>query len=189
MRFLYGFFFICCLCTACNSRAPKPGGYFRIETGTHAYRDCRGRFFSFEYAGKAIVVPLPGNGKGEWLNISYPEFQASIHCSYLPVKPETLVAAMEDSRRFVYRHTIRANNISSLYFENPDRKVYGTLYEIEGNVASPLQFTLTDSTSHFFRGALYFNFVPNRDSIAPVLDFIREDIVRLMESFDFTPKL
>ena len=43
----------------------------------------------------------------------------------------------------------------------------------------------TDSTEHFFRGALYFNCQPNQDSIAPMLDYMREDIVRLMESFEW----
>jgi gliding motility-associated lipoprotein GldD len=186
MKLLICLSVICCLCPACSHYAPKPDGYFRIETGAHTYRNyTNARIFSFEYSGRATLVPLPSKKGNEWFNISYPEFQADIHCSYLPIQPSTLARATEDSRKFVYRHTVKATNITSRYFENPDGNVYGTLYEIEGNVASPLQFTLTDSTNHFFRGAVYFNLVPNRDSIAPVLDFVREDVVRLMESFVF----
>ena len=91
----------------------------------------------------------------------------------------------EDARRFVYAHSDRADDISERLYEHPERHVYGLLYDLKGNVASPVQFTATDSTRHFFRGALYFNNVPNKDSIAPMLDYVRQDIIRLMESFEW----
>ena len=46
-----------------------------------------------------------------------------------------------------------------------------------------MQFWITDSTTHYVRGALYFNVAPNPDSIAPVDEYIREDIRHLIESF------
>ena len=64
-------------------------------------------------------------------------------------------------------------------------KVYGILYDLTGNTASSVQFILTDSVKHFFRGALYFENVPNKDSIAPMSAYIREDVIRLMESFEW----
>ncbi|MCR5455573.1 MAG: hypothetical protein K6F33_11355, partial [Bacteroidales bacterium] len=60
--------------------------------------------------------------------------------------------------------------------------VYGLLYGIKGNVASPLQFYITDSTRHFLRGSLYFNCSPNKDSLAPSVEFVRQDIERLFET-------
>ena len=63
--------------------------------------------------------------------------------------------------------------------------MHGILYDLKGNTASNVQFVLTDSTKHFFRGALYFNNVPNKDSIAPMSDYIREDIIHIMESFEW----
>jgi len=68
-------------------------------------------------------------------------------------------------------------------FDSEERNVHGILYDLKGNTASSVQFVLTDSTHHFFRGALYFNNVPNKDSIAPMSDYIRKDIIRIMESF------
>ncbi|NOZ45910.1 MAG: gliding motility lipoprotein GldD, partial [Chlorobi bacterium] len=68
-------------------------------------------------------------------------------------------------------------------FINYDDNVYGILYDIKGNAASSINFFVTDSTQHFLRGALYFNSKPNKDSLAPVVDFIRKDIVHLMETF------
>jgi len=65
----------------------------------------------------------------------------------------------------------------------PDKKVYGLLFEIDGPVASPIQFFLTDSTTHFLRGSLYFKDVVNRDSIQPVFEFVKEDLEVFFESF------
>ena len=80
---------------------------------------------------------------------------------------------MEESRKFAYDHTIKADAINEKIYINPSQKVYGTIYYIQGNAASSIQFFLTDSTKHFLRGALYFNETPNIDSLQPVIDFIR----------------
>ena len=54
------------------------------------------------------------------------------------------------------------------------------IYDIGGNAASSIQFYATDSTKHFIRGALYFNVAPQPDSLAPVIQYLRKDIVRLL---------
>ena len=69
---------------------------------------------------------------------------------------------------------------------NPELKVYGMAYDIKGSeAASPYQFYLTDSTQHFIRGALYFNFSPNNDSLKPVIDFLQKDVQEMIDSFEW----
>ena len=92
---------------------------------------------------------------------------------------------LEDTRKIVYKHSVRADGIAEKVFNHPEKNVHGILYDLKGNTASSLQFVLTDSTHHFFRGALYFNNVPNKDSIAPMAEYIREDVINLMESFEW----
>jgi len=91
----------------------------------------------------------------------------------------------EDSRELAYKHTVKAEAIKEKAYNNKDHNIYGIVYQLKGNVASALQFHLTDSTNHFLRGSLYFNTKPNKDSIAPVLDFIEKDVVRLIESTEW----
>ena len=55
-------------------------------------------------------------------------------------------------------------------------------YDYAGVTATASQFYLTDSSSHFFRGALYFN-TQVSDSLLPVNNFLKEDIINLIESF------
>lgn len=82
-----------------------------------------------------------------------------------------------------YTHTIKAESIQEKYFKKD--QIFGLIYYIEGNTASSTQFFVTDSTRHFLRGALYFNQHPDKDSLAPVISYLREDIVNLMETVRF----
>jgi gliding motility-associated lipoprotein GldD len=185
------FFLIPVLLGACSSDySPKPTGYFNIEMEKPVYSTFSDYpQFEFSLSAQVKVPKLPSdksemNVPGEeWFNLIYPSLNAQIYCSYIPVEKNNLVQISEESRKFVYLHVIKADAIHELSFENPEQKVYGLIYEVKGNVASPLQFVLTDSVNSFFRGALYFNNIPNQDSIAPVLEYIKEDIYVLIDSF------
>ncbi len=173
--------------SGCNEYIPKPRGYFRIDLPEKTYETFNksGYPYSFEYAGIAEVVPKEGNPDDPfWIDIIYPQFNARIYGSYKKVE-NNLREVSEDSRTFVNKHNIKADAITEQLYENEERKVYGILFELKGNTASGIQFMLTDSTRHFFRGALYFNVSPNKDSIAPVAEFIKEDIIRLIETLEW----
>jgi len=90
---------------------------------------------------------------------------------------------IEDSRDLTYKHTIKADAIQETVYTNPELEVHGILYDVKGNAASSIQFYLTDSNEHFLRGSLYFNVQPDKDSLAPVISFFREDIIHMVESF------
>ncbi len=165
---------------------PKPYGYFRVDLPMHRYErlDSAPLPYSFEKSVYARVIPRAENGENFWIDLKYPALNASLFCSYKPVR-SNLQELTEDTRKIVYKHTVRADGIGEKVFVNPGKKVYGVLYDLTGNTASSVQFVLTDSTKHFFRGALYFENVPNKDSIAPMSAYIREDVIRLMESFEW----
>ena len=122
------------------------------------------------------------------MNIDYPEFQGRLHLSYFAVN-DNVEQYIEDSRSLAYKHTVKAEAINERLFIKDEARIYGLLYEIEGvSTASSVQFYLTDSTAHFLRGALYFNVAPRNDSLAPVINFIKEDIYHLMETFEWKKK-
>jgi gliding motility-associated lipoprotein GldD len=60
--------------------------------------------------------------------------------------------------------------------------VGGLYYSLEGNTATANQFYLTDSAKHFLRGALYFNAASNADSLAIVNDFLKKDLLHLINT-------
>jgi gliding motility-associated lipoprotein GldD len=173
----------CLLFIACTDYSPKPAGYYRIDLPAHAYRWNAFQAGEFQLSDRSTIVYTPQKEEGEFFNIVYPQLHAQIYCSYMVIKKENLAQISEESRKFVYLHAIKADAIREQVFENQEQSVYGIRYDIQGNVASPTQFVLTDSIHSFFRGALYFDNTPNQDSIAPVLDYINNDIQVLIESF------
>jgi gliding motility-associated lipoprotein GldD len=107
-----------------------------------------------------------------------------VHLSYSPIN-NNLEQILEDSRTLTYKHTVKANDITEQYIQFPDKRVFGTLYSVSGNAASAIQFHLTDSSSHFIRGSLYFNASPNADSLAPVIDFLSKDVEHLIQTLNW----
>ena len=178
--FIFGIFIF----PSCKDYMPKPKAYPYIEIPEPAYSTVR-EFseFEFQISGQGKIQNRKDSLGNQWFDIFYPDLNASIHCSYIPVSPKKFAQFDEESRNFVYFHIRKARKFSEQYFENPGQGIYGQVYRLEGDVASPIQFTLTDSLKSFFRGALYFNTVPNRDSIAPVIDYLDKDIQIMVDSF------
>lgn len=162
---------------------PKPRGYFRIDLPEKSYRTfdttCP---FIFEYPSYGhISYELEGISEPCWFNIEFPQYRAKIHISYKSIN-NNLEAILKESYDFAYSHSVKADAISELPYENNETKVFGILFDIKGNAASSVQFFVTDSVRNYLRGALYFNAQPEEDSLAPVIDFFRDDIVHMIES-------
>lgn len=166
---------------------PKPKGYFRIDLPEKNYVkvDTLQRY-AFEAPGYALLTNDPfAPEEKNWVNVEMPLFKASIHLTHKDVK-DNLGEYLEDVHTMLTKHLQKANGMNDSLIVNPDRKVYGMLIEMDGKgVATPLQFYLTDSTANFVRGALYFNFVPNNDSMQPVIDYLRQDIDRMIGTFEW----
>jgi gliding motility-associated lipoprotein GldD len=176
------------LMVACGTNySPKPRGYFRIALPKKGYTRFDSAGFPYKFELPKYVTILPDwekNPEPYWVNLYFKGYKAVLHMSYKQIHGD-LPTLLEDAHTFVYKHTIKADAILETNYANAERKVYGTLYDIDGNAASSLQFYLTDSTKNFVRGALYFYTRPNKDSIAPVLAYFREDIIHLIDTFNW----
>ncbi|HPS12275.1 MAG TPA: gliding motility lipoprotein GldD [Prolixibacteraceae bacterium] len=174
------------LCGCKHDYAPKPRGYFRIDFPEKNYLLFQNTFpYRFEYPVYAQVVPdKEQNAEPFWIDINIPGNKAKFHLSYKPVKGN-LVKLIEDSRELAYKHTIKAMSINEETFINSQAGVYGTIYYIKGNAASPMQFYMTDSTSHFLRGSFYISEVPNYDSLMPVIQFLETDMIHLIKTLNW----
>ncbi len=108
--------------------------------------------------------------------------KATLYLTYQDVRNNNLDSLLVDAQKLALNHDIKANSIPEQPFINPDKKVYGMFYMINGNAASQAGFYVTDSINHFLNGALYFETKPNFDSIYPAVVYLREDIRKLMET-------
>lgn len=177
---------VLCSCAPDNP-TPLPLGYFRIDLPESEYINRQSECpFSFEISDQSRLEFYSSAKEGEkcWFDLYYPRYKARIHFTYKNLD-DNLRNYIEESRSITYEHHIKASKIEPVLVENADEKVFGLAYELDGNVASPFQFYLTDSTEHFIRGSLYFESKPNQDSIRPVLVHVKKDLYHLIETFNW----
>ena len=177
------------LASSCGDKnpQPKPRGYFRIDLPEKQYVTLDTmRYYSFEYPTYATITPdYHSLHEKDWVNVEFPRFKGTIHISYKQVN-DNLGEYLEDAYFMITKHIGKATGIRDSLIINKERDVYGLVYFLDGEgVASPLQFYLTDSTEHFMRGSLYFNVVPNNDSLQPVIDFITDDVRHLIKTLEW----
>lgn len=169
--------------------SPKPRAYPRMELPAHEYVLPEGEHWDcpyvFEFSKYSFVTLDPRYRDSTcWYNIYYPGYRATIHLTYYPVV--NLARQIEENRKLAMKHIAKATQINESLIDFPDKNVYGIVYDFRGETASDLQFFLTDSTNHLLRGALYFNVTPNKDSLAPVIEYVKEDIDHMISSFTWT---
>lgn len=180
-------FFVSIILISCQGDySPKPRGYYRIVFPERHYVNYTNNCgFSFDVPSYAeVVADSSADAQACWKNIVYKGLNGRLHLSYYPITSQKMFGELiEDSRRLVFKHTVKADGINESRIDNPKTHVHGLYYDIEGNAASSIQFFLTDSNKNFLRGALYFYAPPQADSIKPVLDFVRKDVERMLKTF------
>lgn len=122
-----------------------------------------------------------------WFNLKIPQLNGDVHFTYTDISGDSLkyklYEVFKDAYLMAEKHNIKADANQDNIINNPEAKVYGSLFNIEGHVASPFQFVVTDSVQHSLRAALYFNSRPDPDSMQPVIEFVKKDMVEILNSF------
>ena len=194
MRFPLFLLFVLLIGQSCEDPiyTPKPRAYPKIEFPERNFQAFNAEFCDFNFEIPSYVkVERDTTFFNEkplhpcWFDLYVPEFDSRIHCSYIPISSENLFSELNaDAFQLAGKHNAKADYIDELPIRKPNGTA-GFVFDIEGEVASPFQFFLTDSTNHFFRGALYFNTQARPDSLAPLYDFMKEDIMHLINTFEW----
>ena len=169
-------------CVSCkDDPQPKPKGFLALEYPEAKYRRIDiGCPYSFEMNTEAEISPSR-NRIPCWIDLNYKAMNGAIFLTYQPVQ-NNLDSLLMDAQKLPLQHTIKADVIEGDVYTNEIHDTYGIFYEVDGNAASQAQFYLTDSTDHFITGSVYFNSLPNFDSIVPAAEYLKQDIRHLMES-------
>lgn len=174
---------------------PKPHAYPRIVFPQGPYRMISESYcplqFEFPTYGQIVQTTSFFEDKPAdpcWFTIQIPTLNASVHCSYGQISPaHTYDRYIQDAFQLLSKHNIKAEYREETRLTNPFG-VKGMAFELDGPVATPYQFYLTDSVRHFFRAALYFNAAVNPDSTKPALDFIKKDLLHMQQTFEWKKK-
>jgi gliding motility-associated lipoprotein GldD len=168
---------------------PKPKGYFRIDLPPKKYivfnetgqRDNLPLKFEYPVYGN-ISEKVDDKSEPGWFNIEFPAYKARIYLTYKDVGADLEGLIEQTYTMNVKNHITKADAIDEQLINDVGNRIFGILYDLKGNTASAVQFYVTDSVKHYLRGSLYFESEPNADSLAPVIDFFRKDVVHLIET-------
>jgi len=164
---------------------PKPKGYNRIVLPSHEYIALPDTLpYHFEYNKNAkLLKDTTTISEYTWVEIYYPTIKANVHVTYKRVKNDMklLKEFLEDSYFLTSKHQIKAYAIDDIIMTSPTGKTF-SIADLDGEVPSQFQFTCTDSVNNFLRGALYFYTQVNNDSLQPAIEFVKEDVVHMMNT-------
>jgi gliding motility-associated lipoprotein GldD len=172
---------------------PRPKGYNRIILPPVAYQTLEnGHPYTFELSKYAVIIPDTaqiGNKKRiwkaepHWIYVFYPRWDAFIQITYksLAGDRKKMNALINDAFALAYKHQGKASGIHDYVMTTSDGRKAG-LIELNGELATSLQFFTTDSSKHYMRGAVYVKTATKNDSLAPIIQFLKQDAIHLIQT-------
>jgi gliding motility-associated lipoprotein GldD len=175
-------FFMVTFFVSCNSNTlPKPNAYLTLKYPTASYHKIKTNCpYQFELSNQVKFLEK----KKCWSAIEYPKLKATVYITYRKSN-HSLNNILKEVEKYTFKHAKKADRITDIAYVNYKKKVFAKLYNVEGNVASNLQFSATDSVHNVLAGALYFYVKPNYDSLLPAIKYIEKDITHLIETLSW----
>lgn len=168
---------------------PRPMGFPRIELPTQT------RFTTFQSEPCPFEFEYPASGTISrnlkdscWVDIHFPPYDCTWHLTYrdIPASGKPRAAHFEEFRTLVYKHIKKASQIKDASFGM--EAGYGTVYEVFGNVGTPLYVFLSDSADqHLVLTTFYFQTATKNDSLAPVIDYMKAQVDHAMQTLRWKP--
>jgi gliding motility-associated lipoprotein GldD len=167
---------------------PKPKGYNRLDLPEREFIALKNDVpYSFEHSVHAIVEPDSFNlAEKSWINLNYESLGGKVHLTYLALNTDgkDIKTVVNDAINLTAKHQIKAYGIEESMMLTP-KGYTGVVAELSGEVPTQFQFFVTDSTRNFLRGALYFNTAMKNDSLAPAIEYIKVDMIHLINTLEF----
>ena len=173
---------------ACSNDTPipKPPTYLKTELPDHTYRmvsnDCPYELKLAEIYNYKPCIFEKSNFCIQQIDLG--PLNGSLFLYYISIpSKDSLPAIINYANDKVDDHKIKADKIDFTQLIDRDKRVFGTFFELKGNVATNFQFYLTDSTNNFVRGEVLLNCRPNYDSLRPSLEYLKQDLLELVNNF------
>jgi gliding motility-associated lipoprotein GldD len=170
---------------------PKPLGYNKLVLPDPAYQPLPDSLpYTFEYSVHSKLLPDTSSiREKDWIEIYYPALKANIHVTYKDVHRDKklLKEFLDDAYTLTAKHQVKAYAINEVISKTPSGKT-AVIAELEGEVPSQFQVTITDSTKNFLRAALYFNTKVANDSLAPAIEYMKKDMMHLVNTLEWKNK-
>jgi len=166
---------------------PRPIGQMRVEFPKHEYKQANTENcnYSFEIPQTSELTLGMNPDLACHKNIVFTKFNAILYLSYYSLDTTDVMSLIKEARTKVYDHVVKANSIDEIMLADTSNNIYGILYDIKGNAATPFQFFITDSSRNFIRASLMFNVKTNYDSLKPMIKYLKKDIENLISTTEW----
>lgn len=172
---------------------PKPKGFHRLDIPKHEFQTLQGDYpYTFEVSKHSKVEQDKHFlARPSWIEIKYPQFDAEIDISYKSIghKPDSLSGFIATSHKLTRKHSIKASSIEEYRAKGgKNGDLHAMVFELQGEVPSHFHFYVHDSTEHFLRAALYFNTSEKNDSLRPIIEYLKYDMMHLLNTLEWKEK-
>ncbi len=183
---------IACSCGENTTYVPRPKGFNHISLPEHSYVTIKDAKQSLPYTFEVSTLAKVYDDTTNWKNkkkyykiIDYPQFDSKIHITYKEIhnNEDSLYSFLKESFRLMDGHNKKAHSIEERAETIGKHPVI--FFELEGEVPSTYQFCTHDTSTHFLRGALYLQVADKNDSLAPIIDYVKQDIDHLIETLEW----
>jgi gliding motility-associated lipoprotein GldD len=169
---------------ACNKNyKPKPKGYNYINFPERSYASITIKNkYSFE---KNTQTSVEQNDSYGWLNLLYKNYDAEILITHKYIeKKNDLTSFINESYKLTNKHNKKASSIKETHIKTKNG-LNAIIIDLKGEVPTQFQFITTDSVNHFLRGALYFQVATKNDSLAPIIEYIKKDMIHILNTLEW----
>ncbi len=170
---------------------PKPPTYLRLELPEASYKtykdDC-GYSFKLNNNYSVEMAPVQDKGFNCHRRIQLGDLNGTVFFRFMKME-KPVAFYINNSIDEVEVHQVKATNIKDKKIVRTQDRVFGTIFELHGDVATPFQFYLTDSTDQFVYAEVLFNCRPNYDSLKPSLEYLKKDLDTLLSTFQWPIQL
>lgn len=179
MRIL--FFVLVLSFVSCDSSSlPKQKGFFAPDFSYPKYTIQNLCNFSYNINLDSNIININDCNH----EIKYNKLKAKVYLNKINLNNNlNEISSIFDEK--VFNNSEYADRILTSEYSNYEKKVYSKLYFFVGDAPSNIQFYLTDSLSNFLSASVYFDSKPNYDSLFPYIHYIRSDIKKIIESFEW----
>lgn len=184
MIYHFNFIFFVLIFISCSqSYQPKPKAFNQIYLPKPDYTKLSVvGDYTFE---KNKIAKKSENKEYGWLNLSYFNQSAEVLLTYKKVNSKKhLEGLIDESFKLISKHQNKASSIVETEIKTLNNKT-AKIIDIKGEVPTPFQFIITDSTENFMRAALYFEKPIKGDSLAPVVNYIKRDMLHILNTLSW----
>ena len=161
---------------------PKQKSFFAPDFKmTHYVESNIGCKYNFLINSKALISNL----KNCNYNIEYKNLNSKIYINQISYFENIEVLLDAFDQKIIENSKFSDQIIESEYIDF-ERKIYSKLFSFVGDSPSNIQFYVTDMSDKFINGSLFFNTKTNYDSLFPYIDYVRNDIKKMVDSFNWT---